>query len=392
MLIRLSGLLFVLLLLTAGPAGGSNNSFPNDLLLEYRIAELDLITPVPLEFNQHVKEFISLFTEERHEVIGRVVGLSELYFPVIDEILDRNNLPFEIKYISVVESALDPYAVSPSGAVGLWQFLLHTARMFDLEVNSFIDERRDIYKSTEAAARYMSYLYDMFGDWHLVFAAYNSGPGAVRNAIERSGGSRNYWEIRKYLPEQSQRFIPAFIAINYLMKYYGDYNIEPVSPAYTFERIDTLHISRALSFSQISGELDIPVETLRILNPVYRIDRIPANRKTNTLVLPVDFIKPFIHSFERVYTYGLGSNTPFNNGVTDSEAIRITHNVRRGEYIHKIAMIYGTVAGRIMEWNSLDSDSIFVGQDLTIWVQPEVFKRLDASLPFSVEHHEGISQ
>ncbi len=392
MLIRLSGLLFVLLLLTAGPAGGSNNSFTNDLLLEYRIAELDLITPVPLDFNQHVKEFISLFTEERHEIIGRVIGLSELYFPVIDEILDRNNLPFEIKYISVVESALDPYAVSPSGAVGLWQFLMHTARMFDLEVNSYIDERRDIYKSTEAAARYMSYLYDMFGDWHLVFAAYNSGPGAVRNAIERSGGSRNYWEIRKYLPEQSQRFIPAFIAINYLMKYYEDHNIEPVPPAYTFECIDTLHISRALSFSQISLELDIPVETLRLLNPVYRIDRIPANRKSNTLILPVDLINPFIHSFERVFTHGLSSNAPDNNVVTGSELIRITHNVRRGEYIHKIAMIYGTVAGRIMEWNNLDSDSIYVGQDLTLWVRPEVFEILDASLPFSVEDHEGISQ
>jgi membrane-bound lytic murein transglycosylase D len=392
MLIRLSGLLLFLLLLTSVHAGGSDSSFTNDLLLEYRIAELDLATPVPLDFNQHVKEFISLFTEERHEVIGKVVGLGELYFPVIEEILDRNDLPFEIKYISIVESALDPYAVSPSGAVGLWQFLLHTAKMFDLEVNSFIDERRDIYKSTEAAARYMSYLYDMFGDWHLVFAAYNSGPGAVRNAIERSGGSRNYWEIRKFLPEQSRRFVPAFIAINYLMKYYRDYNIEPVPPAYTFECIDTLHISRALSFSQISGELDIPVETLRLLNPVYRIDRIPANRKSNTLVLPVDYIKPFIHNFERVFTHGLSSNTPDNSLLAGSELVRITHSVRRGEYIHKIAMIYGTVAGRIMEWNNLDSDSIYVGQDLTIWVQPEIIERLDAGLPFSIEDHGGIGQ
>ena len=363
------------------------NSSP-DLIIEYRLAELNISTPVSLDYNEHVKMFIDLFSGERHKSMSRIIGLSELYFPIIEEILDRNNLPLEIKYISVIESALDPFAVSSSGAVGLWQFLLHTARMLDLEVNSYIDQRRDIYKSTEAAARYMSYLYEKFGDWHLVFAAYNSGPGVVRNAIERSGGNRNYWEIRRLLPEQSQRFVPAFIAINYMMRYYGDYDIEPVTPEFSFKNTDTLHISRPLGFKQIEAELNIPVETLRFLNPVYRRDYVPTSGLSNTLVLPSEYIIPFINNYERVFIHGLIQ--PFYSTADkniDDELIKITHRVRPGEFIHKIAMVYGTVSGRIMEWNNLYDDRIHAGQELIIWVSPGILQQLDDSLPFSVDGH-----
>ena len=386
MLIRLFSFCFILLWpVNSRVAGIYENSSP-DLVIEYRLAELNISTPVSLDYNEHVKKFIQLFSGDRREAVRRIIGLSELYFPIIEEILDRNNLPLEIKYICVIESALDPFAVSRSGAVGLWQFLLHTARMFDLEVNSYIDHRRDVYKSTEAAARYMAYLYEMFGDWHLVFAAYNSGPGVVRNAIERSGGNRNYWEIRKFLPEQSQRFVPAFIAINYMMSYYGDYNIEPLTPEFTFESIDTLHISRPLGLKQIGGELNIPIETLRFLNPVYRLDYIPANGLSNTLVLPSEHVIPFLNNYERVFVHGIShsSDAAGDKNIND-ELIRITHRVRPGDFIHKIAMMYGTISEKIMEWNKLGDDLIHAGQELIIWVSPAILRQLDDSLPFSVD-------
>ncbi len=388
MLIRLFSFCFILLWLVNSRVAGIYEDYPPDLVVEYRLAELNISTPVSLDYNEHVKKFIHLFSGERRKALGRIIGLSKLYFPVIEEILDRNNLPLEIKYISVIESALDPFAVSSSGAVGLWQFLLHTARMFDLEVNSYIDHRRDVYKSTEAAARYMSYLYEKFGDWHLVFAAYNSGPGVVRNAIERSGGSRNYWEIRRFLPEQSQRFVPAFIAINYMMRYYGDYDIEPSAPEFTFESIDTLHISRPLGFKQIGGELNIPIETLRFLNPVYRLDYIPANGLSNTLVLPSEHIIPFINNYERVFVHGISQSSDATADKNNNDTlIRITHRVRPGDFIHKIAMMYGTISGKIMEWNNLGDDLIHAGQELIIWVSPGILRQLDHSLPFSDDSH-----
>ncbi len=391
MLIRYFGFVFVLSVFINFRGQTTDIDPIPDLLVEYRIAELDNSTPVSLDFNEHVRDFITIFAVERYEQLGRIIGLGKLYFPVIKEILDRHNLPFEIKYLAIIESALDPHAVSSSGAVGLWQFLLHTARMFDLEVSSYIDERMDVYKSTEAAASYMAYLHGMFGDWHLAFAAYNSGPGVVRNAIIRSGGRRNYWEIRKYLPEQSQRFIPAFIAINYLMNYYEDYQIVPRLPEYEFKDIDTLHVSRALGLKQVSEGLNIPIETLRFLNPVYRLDYIPANGLSNTLVLPSVYIPAFLNNYERIYTCGLGYYFKQNDPDTDRDAhlIKIIHRVRGGDFIHKIAIIYGTLSNKIMEWNQLDDDLIYEGQELIIWISKDMLEQLDDKLPFIVDADDG---
>lgn len=392
MLIRVCGIFLILLWLLPGRVAGDSHLPPPQLLVEYRIAELDISTPVALDYNEHVQEFITLFSGERREVISRVLGLKLLYFPIIDEIFDKYGLPFEIKYISIVESALNPVAVSPSGAMGLWQFLVHTARMFNLEINSYIDERRDVYKSTDAAARYMSYLYEMFGDWHLVFAAYNSGPGVVRNAIERSGGSSDYWEIRKYLPEQSKRFIPAFIAVNYLVNYYEDYGIEPIPPSFTFTDIDTLHISRPLNLKQVSGELNIQLETLRFLNPVYIRDHIPANGISKTLVLPSEYVAPFLNSSERIFTHGIRVNTGAQVKDQDSRQVRVTHRVRKGEFIHRIAMMYGTIGYNIMEWNDLDDDLIFEGQELIIWVSPDNLQFQNPGSPFPIDNQGSAGQ
>ncbi len=374
MVIRFFGIVTFLLGIINYQCMGKDKIPVPDILVEYQIAELNKKTPVSLDYNDEVREFISLFTGERREAMSTVIGLSELYFPLVEEILDSYGLPFEIKFIAIVESALNPFAVSTSGAVGFWQFLPHTARMFDLEVSSYIDERRDVLRSTEAAARYMKYLYEMFGDWHLVFAAYNSGPGVVRNAIIRSGGKTGYWEIRKYLPEQSRRFIPAFIAINYLMHHYSEFDIIPVEPEFTFSEIDTIQISRSLDFKQISSELGIPVSTLRFLNPVYKLDHIPAAAHPNVLVLPVSYIASFLNNRERIFAYR-EINKEDDNVVTgdenDSFLVMITHTVSEGEFIHKIALRYGTIANKIIEWNNLSGDVIHEGQKLTIWVSPE---------------------
>ncbi|MFO7924324.1 MAG: transglycosylase SLT domain-containing protein [Bacteroidales bacterium] len=393
MSIRLCCFIVVLLWLKICQAAGTDQDSLPDLLIEFRLAELDNATPVSLEFNNHVNEFITVFSIERREAVSRIIGLSELYFPIIEEILDRHSLPHEIKYLAIIESALDPRAVSSSGAIGLWQFLLHTARMFDLEVNSYVDERRDVFKSTEAAARYMAYLYEMFGDWHLVFAAYNSGPGVVRNAIERAGGSRNYWELRKYLPEQSQRFIPAYIAINYIMHYYEDYQIAPLEAEYSFQDIDTLHISRSLSLRQVSGELNIPLETLRFLNPVYRLDYIPGNDSSDYLVLPSVYVPSFLKNMERIYASGIDNSLHnIHRADADSGLIRITHRVKAGEFIHKIAIMYGTLSSYIMEWNKLDNDLIYEGQELEIWVSPEMMRRSDDTTPLFIDYDAGTDQ
>ncbi|MGM0408972.1 MAG: lytic transglycosylase domain-containing protein, partial [Bacteroidota bacterium] len=258
--------------------------FP-DLVYEYKIAELNNLTPIELEYNERVRRYIDVYTIERREHLSKIIGLAELYFPLFEEMLDKYNLPLELKYLAIVESALDPRAVSSSAAVGLWQFKINTSTMFDLEINSYIDERCDPYKSTEAACAYLQYLYRIYNDWQLALAAYNGGPGVVRNAIIRSGGKTNFWEIQPYLPDQTNGYVPAFIAVNYVMNHYTDHNIEPVRSQFIHLDIDTVKINEEISFKRISEFIDLPVETLQYLNPAYKLDYIPKLKEGATVVL-----------------------------------------------------------------------------------------------------------
>ena len=246
---------------------GSFPIFP-DLVYEVKIASIDNLSPISFDYNQHVKRYIDIYTLERREQVSQMLGLASLYFPMFDEMLDKHQLPLEFKYLAVVESALNPLAVSPSGAVGLWQFKINSGRMFDLEVNSYIDERMDPIKSTEAACMYLKYLYRIFNDWHLVMAAYNAGPGVVRNAIYRSGGETNFWKIYDQLPEAAQNYVPAFIAAAYVMQNAKEHGIEPTPPMVTFFQTDTIHVSKPVSFNILSSETGIPVDVIRFLNPI----------------------------------------------------------------------------------------------------------------------------
>jgi len=344
-----------------------------DLVYEYRIAELNNLTPIELEYNDRVRRYIDVYTIERRDHLAKIIGLAEYYFPIFEEALDKYNLPLELKYLAIVESALDPRAVSSSAAVGLWQFKINTSTMFDLEVNSYVDERCDPLKSTEAACSYLQYLYRIYNNWQLALAAYNGGPGVVRNAIERSGGKTSFWDIQPFLPEQTKGYVPAFIAVNYVMNYYKDHNIEPIRPDYIFTEIDTVVIYKPASFNRISEIVQIPIATLQFLNPSYRQDYIPKQKDGSVIVLPKNKIRSFVKNETAIF-----DETVKKQNIVDfladaggiSGKVKIIHEVTKGEYFHKIAIKYNCTIDDIRTWNSLPTNDLNVGQKLDVWVAP----------------------
>jgi membrane-bound lytic murein transglycosylase D len=346
-----------------------------DIFYEYRIAQLNKTTPVELDYNETVKKYIENYSINRRDEFARVIGLSELYFPIFDDMLDRYDLPLELKYLTIVESSLNINAKSKSGAVGLWQFLLNTCKLFDLEVTSYIDERRDPYKSTEAACRYLKYLYNTYNDWQLVLSSYNSGPGDIRKAIERSDGKTDYWEIRPYLSEQAQDYVPAFIASLYLMHHYKEHNIKPVPPPFDFNDIDTIWINYPVSFSQITDITGITADELRFLNPVYRRDFIPDLNEPALLILPKDKTGVYIKNESRILGRA-GDTDDYNSLVSNAGSTenktRIIHVVQKGEFIHKIALKYNCTLENIKAWNNLKDSFLYPGQELVIWVDPDI--------------------
>ena len=346
-----------------------------DILYEYRLAQLNMSSPVELDFNESVKRYIELFLGPRRAEMERIIGLSSLYFPIFDEYLDKHNLPLELKYLTVVESGLNPEATSSSGAAGLWQFLFNTADMFGLDVNSYVDERRDPYKSTEAACRYLEYLYNTFHDWHLVLSSYNGGPGEVRKAIERNQGETSYWKIRSSLSEQARNYVPAFIATVYVMNFYREHNLVPVVPEYKFTDLDTLLIHHSVSFEQIAALIEMPVEEIRILNPVYRRDYIPEIPEGALLVLPADKTASYLRNENRIIGYtkpAVDYKMAQMTGTDTSGKIRIIHQVQVGEYAHKIALQYHCSVESIRAWNNLDENyAIYPGQELVIWIDED---------------------
>jgi membrane-bound lytic murein transglycosylase D len=364
-------LLFALLpVILVNPASGMPDD--KDMLYEYRIASLNKLSPVQLDYNPDVRHYIDLFTGPRKAEMASVIGLSKIYFPVFDEILDRYGLPYELKYLTVVESGLNPLAVSKSGAVGLWQFLLNTSRLFDLQVTSYIDERRDPYKSTEAACKYLQYLNNTFHDWHLVLSSYNNGPGEARKAIERCKGETDYWKLRPYLSEQARNYVPAFIAVIYVMHFYKEHGIIPVEPVYDYNKIDSLHIRYPVSFAQISAMIDLPVDRIRMLNPVYKTDYIPAVDPWAVLVLPNDKIQLYLRQEISILGYSsapLDYNVMVQNAGSTEGRKKIIHEVQPGEFTHRIAMKYNCTLENIKAWNNLSTYEVKAGQKLVIWVR-----------------------
>jgi len=353
-------------------------SFP-DLVYEYKIAAIGKLSPIEFEYNPKVKRYLDIYSIERREQVSQMLGLSQLYFPLFDEMLDKYHLPLELKYLAVVESGLNPLAVSKTGAVGLWQFKINSARMFNLSINSYVDERMDPAKSTEAACQYLAYLYRIFNDWHLALAAYNTGPGAVRNAILRANGETNFWKIYDFLPEAAQNYVPAFIAVAYIMNNAHDHLIEPAKPIISFAKTDTVMISKPITFSVISQELDIPIEIIRFLNPTYRRDFFPDQGKLTPLWLPSNKVEAFTKQRITIYSTKVNKVTfqdiLNNSGNTDGKT-KVQYKVRSGDYLHKIAIAYGCTIDDLLVWNPNGDDTLSIGEFLIIWVDKKVYQKL----------------
>ncbi|HPF92638.1 MAG TPA: transglycosylase SLT domain-containing protein [Tenuifilaceae bacterium] len=360
---------------------GQTASTP-DLVYEVKIAEIDRLSPISFDFNQHVKRYIDIYTIERREQVGQMLGLAKLYFPLFDEMLDRHNLPLELKYLAVVESALNPLAVSPSGAVGLWQFKINSGRMFDLEVNSYIDERMDPVKSTEAACKYLEYLYRIFGDWHLVMAAYNAGPGVVRNAIERADGETRFWHLYDYLPEAAQNYVPAFIAAAYVIQNASNHGIVAIPPMISFEQVDSVHVTEPVSFKAISDAIPVTMDILRFLNPSFRRGYIPESEQSTPILLPINAIPLFIQNQANIYSNTLPKSTYHQrvaNAGNNSNKQKILYSVKAGDYLHKIAIKHNCTIDDIKVWNPDKEAELSAGDTLEIWVNKNTLQQISSS-------------
>ena len=317
--------------------------------------------------NPTLERFIRVFLSNRRDVLSDLMGRSEYYFPMIEEYLDKYDLPLEIKYLAIVESALKARASSPAGAKGLWQFMLTTGKQYDLEINYYVDDRFDPIKSTIAACEYLSVLYEMFDDWDLALAAYNSGAGNVKKAMRRSGGKKNYWEIRRYLPEETRAYVPAFYATYYIFEFADMHQLKPTAPKLTFFEVDTVHITNPLHFEIIKKNISINDDLLRTLNPQYKKDYIPSSAKNNYfLTLPINLVSEFVDKENQIYN----SNKNNIKGKNNSNSIKITtsnsYKVEDGDNLRNIAEKFNITIDLLKKWNGLQTDFLIVGQRLVI--------------------------
>lgn len=334
-----------------------------------------LPTEMELSFNPVVRNYIEMYTNKRRDLVSYMLSLGEYYYPMFEEALDRYGLPLELKYLPVIESALNPVAVSRMGATGLWQFMLRTGKQYQLEVNSLVDERRDPYKATEAAARFLNDLYQIYGDWNLVIAAYNCGPGNVNKAIARSGGKRDYWGIYFNLPRETRGYVPAFIAANYVMNYHNEHNICHQEISNDLVALDTVHVSNEVHFKQISEVLDIPIETIRRYNPQFKRDKIPGNHKTYALVLPTKDMYAFISNRDEIFDHNRSvyltqrkqTMTNLNdNTVVSGNFVNTYYRVKKGDTLGAIALRNRTSVARLQQMNGLRSTRLSIGKRLIV--------------------------
>ena len=341
-----------------------------DSVYAKRIAALNIETPIEMVYNKPVKAFIHLYAVKKRLLTEKVLGLSEIYFPMIEQILDRYNLPLELKYLAVVESALNPAAGSNKGAKGLWQFMYGTGKVYGLKVTSLVDDRYDPYKATVAASEHLKDLYDIYGNWSLALAAYNSGAGNVNRAIRRAGGTKNYWAIWPFLPRETRGYVPAFIAVNYIMHYASEHNLYPMRPGIFYYDIDTVTVHDVLSFGQLHEMFGIPLDELKFLNPQFKLGIIPAvNGKTYTLRIPRQFADDFLNNEKALYAFKTKRGIAHDKLLAEIKKAgnRDVIIVRRGEVLGIIARRYHVYVSQLMRWNRLRSSRIYPGQKLIVY-------------------------
>jgi len=371
-------------------------------LLKARLKEMDAKSPFNIEYNEGLENIIKSYLKNRKRSYERLMAISEYYFPMFEAALAKYDVPLEIKYLAVVESALNPHAKSRVGATGLWQFMFATGKQYKLDVSSYVDERSDPMKATEAACQYLSNMYKIFGDWDLVLASYNSGPGNVSKAIRRSGGQQNYWNIRKHLPKETAGYVPAFLATMYIYEYHKEHGIEPKRAAISYVATDTVMVKREMSFKQISDLLDIPESQIKLLNPGYKLDVVPNIKgESHYLRLPLNKVAVYTSNEDKIYAYAQieadkrerpyfsrKSNPvikPIETSIasaakkpyidyseepefTGSKLVTKTkyHKVKRGDNIGEISQKYGVSVANIKKWNRLKGNNVMLGSNLKI--------------------------
>lgn len=350
-----------------------------DSVYEERLRHI--ISPIEMSYNKVVQKQIDQYVKNGKWYAPKILGISMQFFPIFEQYLDANNMPLELKYLAVVESGLNPVAKSSSGASGLWQFMYQTAKGFGMEINSYVDERMDIIKSTQTACKYLKKLNETYNDWILTIAAYNCGPGTVNNAIRRAGGKTNYWDLYPYLPYETRNYVPRFIAITYLFEFYKEHNFKPEAYPF-FVDIDTVMVRRELHFAQLDSVLGISVEQSRELNPQYRLDIIPVKTKTYPLRIRHQYVAQFIEFEDSIYHFQdsiFFNPTKYNYKPNESydadfpiaaqpaNTTELQYTVKSGDIIGLIADWYGVRNNEIKAWNGCGTN-LRIGQVLKIYV------------------------
>ncbi len=349
---------------------GEPNKAPMPIDTLYKQRLFDMASPIHLSYNYIVRGYINQYVAGRGTTLSRILALSQYYFPIIEEELLAAGLPLELRYLPIIESNLTIRATSFMGAVGLWQFMPATGKNLGLEINSLVDERCDILKSTRAACKFLSYLYKVYGDWTLAIAAYNCGPGNVNKALARAGDKRkSFWDIYDFLPTETRGYVPKFVAAAYAFTYHKEHNIAPAKLPVCIAT-DTVMIKRIMHLEQVASTLNIPMETLRDLNPQYKIDIIPATTKEYALRLPMRYVCEFIAKEQEIYSkdslYLKEYINPANLDKKRAEGVGYTYVVREGDNLGFIAERNRTTVANIKKWNNLKSDFLRVGQKLRI--------------------------
>lgn len=363
-------------------------------LLKQRLHAMNEKSPFDIQYNQGLENIIKSFLKNRKKSFSRLMALSEYYFPIFEETFAKEKIPLEIKYLAVVESALNPKAVSKMGATGLWQFMYGTGKQYALKIDSYVDERSDALKATAAASDYMTRMFNVFNDWELVLASYNSGPGNVTKAIRRSGGKTNYWDIRNHLPKETQGYVPAFYATMYLFEYHKEHGINPERAVVKNFETDTIAIKNQMSFKQIADLLDMPQSQIQLLNPSYKLNVVPYYQgEQHFLRLPKDKIATFVSNEDKIYAYvkyQSGFKTmstqlamkvaPKLKPAVTREAVAASkdiqfYKVRKGDNLGAIADKYNVNISDLKKWNNLKSNAVAFGRTLKIKSEAETVSK-----------------
>ena len=341
----------------------------SDTVYAERLSSLPTIVEMP--YNYVTRSSIDAYMGRNRKVISFALGMMPMYEDAFVEALLKYNVPVELKYLPIVESALKPKAYSRAGAAGLWQFIYSTGRKYGLYVNSLVDDRYDVVKASDAAAHHLRDLYDMFGDWSLAISAYNCGPGNITKAITRAGGKRDFWDIYPYLPHETRGYLPAFIAVNYAMTFYKEHGICPMESARP-PQTDTLHIEHNLHIGQLIHYSGISEDEFKALNPQYLPEVIPGAYRTCVLTLPQQYIRPLVEARDSLYEYNKENyfskaKLAYIDDDMKNRVTYVTHKIKEGETLGHIAIKYHTTVKNIKNWNNLKSDNIRAGKTLRIY-------------------------